>query len=164
MKHIVKRHEVVQPLDQSYRIIPLTRNQTVMVDVADYEWLMQWKWMARGGAYIYAARSDNGPYMHRVIMDCSRSMMVDHINQNTLDNRRSNLRICTRSENTRNRKTPSTNKSGLKGAQRQGNRWLAAIRVDGQRLLLGRFSTPEEAHEAYCKAAVMHFGEFARGK
>lgn len=86
---------------------------------------------------------------------------IDHINGNGLDNRRSNLRAATYSDNARNARLRSDNTTGLKGVKRNGSRWHGQIRVGAKRLHLGSFETPEEAHAAYCKAAVQHFGEFA---
>lgn len=91
------------------------------------------------------------------------SLDVDHIDGNTSNNRLSNLRLATKSQNLANRGAPSVNTSGFKGvAARLGGGWRARIRVDGKNIELGTFYTPEEAHAAYIAAAVHHFGEFAR--
>ena len=92
--------------------IKLTRNQYVLVDDADYNWLNQWKWYAhlthQGAKTFYAARASKSVhiYMHRLIIGLrpNDKRMTDHINHNGLDNRRCNLRIVTRSENSRNRR------------------------------------------------------------
>ena len=91
---------------------------------------------------------------------------VDHINGDGLDNRWSNLRQATSSENSQNRKMPNTNQVGMKGVirvTRYGTtKFEARIRVNGKQLHLGRFETAQEAHAAYCNAADKHFGAFAR--
>ncbi len=89
--------------------------------------------------------------------------LVDHDNQNKLDNAWSNLREGTKSQNSGNSKIPSTNKSGFKGVSlcRMTYRWRASIRINGKEKNLGRYDTPEEASAAYEEAAIAHFGEFA---
>lgn len=94
--------------------------------------------------------------------------MVDHKNQDKLDNRWCNLREATASQNSQNRKVASTNKLGFKGViakERYGVvKYEAVIRLDnGRRKHLGRFNTPQEAHQAYVMAAEAHHGEFAKG-
>lgn len=86
---------------------------------------------------------------------------LDHINLDKLDNRLSNLRIATPTENNAN--TRCRNALGLKGVTLHGcGKWQAAIKVDGKNHHLGLFSTPELAHAAYCGAAKVAFGKFAR--
>lgn len=87
---------------------------------------------------------------------------LDHINRDCLDNRISNLRLATESQNLANKKRPSSNTSGFKGVHPKRKKWCAQIKCEGQRRTLGVFETPEAAHEAYMKAARELFGEFAR--
>lgn len=88
---------------------------------------------------------------------------IDHKNCNSLDNRFENLRECTVSQNGAN--VPGHRKptfAGLKGVTQNRNKFKADITVRGKHYYLGAFDTAQEAHEAYCKAAKLHFGEFAR--
>lgn len=89
---------------------------------------------------------------------------IDHINCDKTDNRISNLRLATASENARNRPTYSNNSSGFKGVSwnRQAMKWTAGIRLDGKRKHLGYFDGVEDAALAYAEAAAMHYGSFAR--
>jgi hypothetical protein len=89
---------------------------------------------------------------------------IDHINGNRADNRIVNLRLATPAENSRNRRRHQNNISGFKGVIRQRAKWHAQIMVNGRWHRLGGFSTPEEAHAAYCEAAPKFHGEFARTK
>ena len=90
--------------------IPLTQGKYALVDKEDYDWLIQWNWYyARGRAvrtqYLGGGRKhlkNKQVFMHREIMKTPPGMHTDHINRNPLDNRRSNLRICTPAENRRN--------------------------------------------------------------
>ncbi len=89
---------------------------------------------------------------------------LDHINGIPLDNRWSNLRAATNSQNQANRKRRRTSLSPYKGITRttDGKRWAAKIRHMGKTIHLGSFDIPEEAHAAYMAAAARIFGEFAR--
>lgn len=89
--------------------------------------------------------------------------IIDHINRNRADNREGNLRECTQAQNATNNAGWKRTKSGLKGAFIMNDgRYQAAITRGGVRKYLGVFRTPEEAHDAYKKAAIEAFGEFAR--
>lgn len=85
---------------------------------------------------------------------------IDHINVDKSDSRFGNLRQATRSQNHANK--PSPRKNGLKGTQQRGRRWSARIKVNQRVIHLGSFDTQEAAHDAYCTAARLHFGEYAR--
>ncbi|WP_338633059.1 HNH endonuclease [Afipia carboxidovorans] len=89
---------------------------------------------------------------------------IDHINGCGTDNRISNLRLATRTQNVRNIRRSSANKSGYKGVClfRQTGRWAAAISVNNKTIHLGFFSTKEAAYEAYCTASQKYHGEFGR--
>lgn len=85
---------------------------------------------------------------------------IDHINQVKTDNRLCNLRLASHAENTKNKPIPRTNRTGVRGVSKSGERFVARIMVDGVQKHLGRFDTPEEAGEAYHAAAVEGFGTF----
>lgn len=91
---------------------------------------------------------------------------VDHENRVRSDNRKSNLRLATHSQNLANSCRPSHNTSGFKGVSwnRAMNKWLAQIQADGQNTNLGYFSDPKEAHQAYVDAARQLYGEYARAE
>lgn len=88
-------------------------------------------------------------------------MEVDHIDCDPTNDKWSNLRLATRAQNCAN-STARKNSTGFKGVQARGKKWVAGIKIDGKRVYLGRFDTPEDAHAAYCRAASAHQGEFAR--
>ena len=89
---------------------------------------------------------------------------IDHMDMNKLNNRRSNLRICDRSENQRNHRLQANNTSGYKGVyfDKQANKWKAQIQHHGRNNHLGLFLTPEEAGHAYDTKARELFGEYGR--
>lgn len=145
-----------------------------LVDDDDYERIISFgKWRAmRGKTTLYAVRwvlvgrHKKIHMMHRAVMGLNpeRFPSVDHINHNGLDNRKSNLRVCTNSENGRNKSAQGNNASGYKGVSWKGRdkRWRATIRAMGKHIHLGTFDTPEAAADAYDKAALKYHGEFAR--
>lgn len=87
---------------------------------------------------------------------------IDHKNSNTADNRWSNLRLATHSQNMHNVGSKSHNSSGFKGVNKRGNLWQARIAVNGKRHFLGNFATAKAAAEAYSIASQKMCGEFAR--
>lgn len=130
------------------------------VDGEDYGNLSRWKWYAAyRGRSFYAYRnckleSDGtcrgSVFMHRVIMKTPKGLDTDHINGNGLDNRKSNLRICSRTVNGQNRVNRNiNNSSGFTGVTRQGKKWAAQIErnKDGGRraIYIGTYSTRKEA-------------------
>ncbi len=151
------------------REIPLSQGMVAIVDDADFDWLSQWKWYAvanHGSAYTrplkFYVRCKAAGYMHRLIAAAPDGLQVDHINGNPLDNRRENLRVCTRRQNLLSRPSGSSpSASGFRGVFQGKNRYRARIVVHGHRYGLGAFATPEDAARAYDAAARQHFGEFA---
>ncbi len=151
--------------------IRLNNGQSVFVDNEDYEWLNQRRWYAlrKGNSWYAITTLENEKrkrtiYMHRLILDAPSGLVVDHINSNKLDNRRSNLRLCTRGENNRNVPKPSHNKSGFKGVMWiwRKKKWKATIYFNRQCYVLGLFDDPVEAARAYDTAAELYFREFAK--
>ena len=161
-------------LSLRFRTIQLTRGLETVVDQEDYERLSQFKWYADymvNSKKFRAVRNtyENGVHkrilMHREIMGGLDSQeQVDHISGDTLDNRKSNLRVCVNSENSCNRKLRSDSTSGFKGVSWNKNRgkYGAYINHDGKRFELGFFDSAIEAASAYNEKAVELHGEFAR--
>ena len=147
--------------------IKMSTGKIVLVDDEDFEELNQYKWCCMDG---YAARKSSRKVpgrpvivMHRVIMNAPKGMMVDHINHNKLDNRKENLRICTNSENQRNRGVPRNSTSGYKGVHRERNGWRAQVHVGNATVYLGIHPTPELASQAYENKCKELFGDFYFG-
>lgn len=150
--------------------IQLTKGYSAIVDDEDYDFLMQWKWYARcqSAGMPYAARGVRGNpkkiMMHDVIMNNNSGLTVDHINLDRLDNRKENLRLCTRIENSRNHPLRKDSTSGYKGVSWRADikKWRVQISIDGKQTTLGYFENKEDGYNAYCKKAIELFGEFAR--
>jgi hypothetical protein len=97
--------------------------------------------------------------MHRAILGGGKEMVADHINGDTLDNRRCNIRLCNVGQNCHNRKWNV--RSGYKGVFANGKRWKAVIGFEGTKYYLGTYDTPLEAAHAYDEGAKKLYGEFA---
>lgn len=89
---------------------------------------------------------------------------IDHIDGDVSNNRWTNLRLATKSQNKANSKRYKNNTTGYKGVTKVRDKWRAYIAVDKKRIWLGYYKTPEDASDAYQKAATKYFGEFARGE
>jgi hypothetical protein len=157
--------------------ISLPSGEHVLVDGEDFEILNQFKWFLFESSGIKYARGylkskdKHKPLMHRVIMGVVRepSILIDHKNRNGLDNRRSNLRICTRAENQYNAIGRRESKhSRFKGVSKMPDTrnlskpWIAQIQKEGKVFRLGNFATENQAAEAYNEKAKEIFGEFSR--
>lgn len=152
--------------------IPLTKGFIAIVDGEDFETLNIHKWyahMSRDNAYARRDTYINGKrgsiFMHRFLLGISDpKMQVDHINGNTLDNRRENLRAATNQQNNRNQLgIKSNNTSGYRGVHfyKRTKQFIAYIRKENKKKKhLGYFSTAEEAAKAFDKAAKEMYGEF----
>jgi hypothetical protein len=151
-----------QPADTVRRIC-MNRGHSVLVDAADYEWLSRYNWTAHTSGY--AARREKGRLilMHRVIMNPPQGMVVDHIDGNRQNNCRSNLRVCTRRENTCNRAKRIGCASRFKGVfyNKDCGKWYVQAEFNGEHLRGGYFHDEAEAARAYDRLAVECFGEFA---
>ena len=124
--------------------------------------------MVFSSEHVYAGRTLNGDgqhcLMHRHILDAPIGFEVDHINGNTLDNRRCNLRLATSTQNGCNTRRRSDNTSGYKGVcwDAQQSKWKARVQVNGRQYHAGFHDTAEAAYAARCALAERLHGEFAR--
>lgn len=151
------------------KLIELTRGCFTIVDNKNFEELNEYKWLALGGKKIYAARRVDGiiQYMHRIILgieDEGFNIQVDHIDGNSLDNRKKNLRVCTVSENQQNKeKQKGIYHSKYKGVSKdsKSKKWVAYITLKKKQIRLGRFLSEKDAAKAYDKAAKKIYGKHA---
>lgn len=142
----------------------------VLIDDEDYEMVSSLRWRVvpkntSGQVYFMTWHENKRIRLHRFILgQKNKNIFVDHINGNTLDNRKSNLRNCTQNENQRNCRKHRDNKTGLKGIyyQKEAKKYHAQIMVNSKVIYLGLFTNKEEAHAAYCEASKKYHGEFGR--
>ena len=136
----------------------ISGESVTLLDQEDYEKVNRWKWKKHSAGYAYrTVRNGKGwknLYLHRLVLSAPEGVEVDHINQNKLDNRKSNLRLVSRWQNAHNR-VMRENNSGHPGVRspRNNGRWQARIYKQGKCHHLGTFSTVGEAVMAYNKAA-----------
>ncbi len=144
------------------KVIRLNKGKKVFVDDDDYKFLSQWKWRMNTGYAARRSQVEGCPswiFMHRLIMGFPKSQ-VDHINGNRLDNRRSNLRVCTIAENHRNNKVkPYKLYKGI--SKTPHGTWRATITFKEKCYHLGTFDNPHIAALMYDFWATYLFGEFA---
>lgn len=150
-------------------LIPLSQGKYAIVDTEDYDGLNKRKWcFQKGTTTCYAVR--NGKIgdkhvtlrMHRLILDIPKGMDTDHRNHNGLDNRKCNLRLCSRAENQCNRLPTRGCASRFKGVSQNGAGWQARIHKNNKRIQLGTYKSEIDAAKAYNDKAKELFGEFAR--
>ena len=155
--------------------IKLTKGQFAKVDDEDFDKLNIYKWQAvfdkttnsfyaRGAKYLDGKQIHFS--MHRVILGLKNGdgLKGDHINHDTLDNRKINLRIVNNNQSAMNKNLRKDSSTGYKGVymikENLLKKYRAKIRVDGKQIHLGCYETPEEAHDAYKKASVKYHGIF----
>jgi len=148
----------------------------VLIDAEDYEKVIKYKWnihkekAKKNYFYFHHTYRDNNKknslLLHRMLLNLELhdGFVCDHINGNTLDNRKCNLRKCTVAENARNSKISKNNRTGLKGVsyKKKDNKYQGSIQVNKKYIYLGYFKTPQEAHSAYCEASLIYHKEFGR--
>lgn len=138
-------------------------SEVALIDQEDYDKIKEYKWGLRGGKSLIIANRKVG-FLSRFLLDVTDSNLdVDHKNHDRLDNRKENLRVCTRLQNNYNRQIRSDNVSGYKGVSwnSQVQKWMVQIQYEGKKVHLGKFNNKEEAAQAWNEAAIKYHKEFA---
>ena len=132
------------------------------VDDDDYELLSKYKWSTSHQSGLNYAQCRIA--MHRLVMDFPKDMIVDHVNGDTQDNRKENLRVCTQTQNMFNRKSHKNSLTGYKGVSwhKVRKKWRVQISINGKPKTKGYFDCLLEAAKEYDRLAIVHFGEYAR--
>lgn len=148
-------------------LVPLSRGKFSKIDERDLQRVSQFTWSygAQGAGPGYASGRVEGKsvLLHRFILNPPKGKQVDHINRDSLDNRRSNLRLASHTQNIRNASLSSRNSSGFIGVSFSGHwgKWVSSIKADGDTYVMGGFSCRIEAAIARDIAAISLHGQFA---
>jgi hypothetical protein len=138
--------------------------QQTVIDLADLDKVnnITWRTIGTADGWFYAGTEINGQsvYLHTYLLDCKGVIHIDH---DTLNNRRSNLRVATKGQIAQHRMKRSNNTSGFIGVNWHHGilKWRARITAGGTRLHLGYFDDPVEAARVYDRAAIKYHSEFA---
>lgn len=153
--------------------ISLTQGKVTLVDDEDFDFLNRFKWNYQSKGYAHRLVNEIGKthktrkvihvYMHRFLMNPRKGMVVDHMDGNTLNNQKSNLRICHHKNNIRNRtKLNKNNTSGFRGVSlKYEGKWAASIKLNYKVTHLGYFPSKELAYERYAREAKKHYGKYS---
>jgi hypothetical protein len=149
-------------------ILKTNQGKEFIIDDEDYPKVKLFTWYISKIGYVV---SDIGPRgkrrqirLHRLLLNVlDAKTLVDHINRNELDNRKSNLRIANKQQNGANAELSKHNTSGFKGVSYKADKgkWKSYIAVNGRQIHAGYFNTAAEAARQYNKLAIQYFGTFA---
>lgn len=144
---------------KDYAVFYTHKNEKFYIDIEDVELVKNHTWCINQGYVI----DRNGILLHRLLTNAPKDRDVDHINHNKLDNRKCNLRIVFDYENMWNQKLAKNNTSGVTGVNfnKQKNKWIARIAVNGEEIYLGSFDVFEDAFKARKKAEEKYYGEYS---
>ncbi|MEG1502298.1 MAG: hypothetical protein RR370_02805 [Synergistaceae bacterium] len=157
-RHEKRKNQYFEEVDICYFTIQDKHGNIhkVLIDKDDIEKCKQYQWSySDSGRSVYINNTRVGG-VHRFIMNAKKGQIVDHIYHDTLDNRKSMLRLCTPSQNSRNRK--------IKGYYKELSKYVVNIKVGDEIIKGGRYNTEEEAIKARRALELEHFGEFAYKK
>lgn len=161
MRHILA---IEQPTSSNDRYLPLKGGRIAIVDADDYERFGQFNYGVNNRGYVSRCLpSGKRVLLHREVVNAPRNMAVDHINGDTLDNRKHNLRVCTHTQNSWNHGLSKANTSGVSGVYyfKAGATWRAQISVNRVRIYLGKFKSKGAAIRAREAAVSKYHGEYA---
>lgn len=140
-------------------------NKPFIFDINDFEKVSKYHWYEETNGYIRSSgkRKEDKIFLHRLIMDFPDGVGIDHINHNTFDNRKSNLRIATTSQNAMNRIRGSNNTSGATGVVwlKNEKKWKAEIKVNDKTIYLGAYEKFDDAVKTRKDAENKYFGKFS---
>ena len=158
----------------TFTIISKTHGQhNIIIDDEDWEMVKLYNWHIEYAPatltyYVNTNKCDNNGKqhnlrLHRYLTNCPKDKMVDHINHDGRDNRKSNIRICTHEENQWNRYKKRNNNNRYKGVSKskKSKKWRSYINVNTKAIYLGSYPDEISAAKAYNEAAIKYYGEFA---
>jgi hypothetical protein len=129
-----------------------------IIDLDDIEKCKPYKWVIRNDGYVSTKADGKGIKLHRFIANTPKGQHTDHINRNKLDNRKSNLKICTQLENNKNKNTYKNNKTGRRGVCYKDGGYQASIKYNNERIYIGWFKDIAKAIEMREAAEIKYYG------
>jgi hypothetical protein len=150
------------------------KGHDVLIDDGDRERVLSRSWRVKkqkyGSVYfITNIRKGNKTHtmlLHRFILNCETGdgKIVDHIDGDTLNCQRSNLRLVTKQQNNWNRAVSVKSNTGIKGVsyRKDIGKYRSRINFNGREIVLGYYTRTEDAGQAYKEASLRFFGEYAR--
>jgi hypothetical protein len=161
-KKEIKIVETIEVNDDGIPVIYTSNGDEILVDEDKYLELIKYTWcVEKITGYAQKRNSNSCIRMHIYLMNPPDGKIVDHINNNKLDNRLCNLRICNKSLNAHNRTKKENTLTNYIGVRISGNKFYGQIQKEGKKYYLGRFKTQKEAALAYNKKALELYGEEA---
>lgn len=144
--------------------ITTNTNNEFCIDIDDIDKVQKYSWYESDTGYLMSRINNKIVRMHRLIMDVKdKNVVVDHINHDTLDNRKNNLRIASSSQNNMNKIKQSNNTSGITGVSwdKRKKKWRAYIKINSEHSELGFYDNFEDAVNARRNAEEKYFGEYS---
>ena len=151
-------------LSGEYGIGYTSKGEEFYFDLEDYDKIKDYTWYFDKDGYVVSGSGKRHRKMHRVVMNASNGFDIDHIHEGTRnDNRKSNLRECTRAENIRNKTKFSRNTSGCLGVywNKRINKWGVRIVKNGKEFYIGSFNDKQDAINARIQAEKEYYKDFA---
>lgn len=154
-------------IENTTAVFTTRSGENFYVDPSDAGLVSKYRWYIAGTGYVVCDhRRTERILLHRILMNAPSNMIVDHINRDTKDNRKENLRLVTPSQNLMNRGIESRNKSGVTGVcwAKANHKWLSYISINNKRMYLGYYDTIEDAAQVRREAEKKYFGEYSINK
>ena len=154
-------------LSGNYGIGYTLKNEVFYFDLEDYDRIKNYCWFIDNRGYVltntFGVETHKMIQMHRLLTNFPKDKDVDHINHNTTDNRKKNLRVCLHRDNQKNIKLASDNTSGVTGVHwdKTRNSWFASIQSNNKTINIGRFTNFDDAVKARKEAEEKYFGEYS---
>jgi hypothetical protein len=148
---------------ESYLSVVDSRGRIFEIDLSDYELIRPYRWYVNSDNYVCTNINNKKIKLHRFITNTPFRYEVDHINRNKLDNRQSNLRICSKADNLKNTNGYKNNSSGTNGVSwsTKKSKWVVQLQVCGKRKHFGYFNDLKEATKYRTQKELEYYGEFS---
>lgn len=163
LKNIREKYKTTFENKDEYILCTTSKGDEFLVDIDDYEKIKDFTWRVSNNGYIVTTKNNKVVLLHRLIMNPSDDLIVDHINHNKKDNRKDNLRICTMSNNNMNKSKLPSNTSGVTGVtwNKKGGFWVSQIGLDNKMIMLGCNTDFNIAVKLRKEAEEKYFGEYS---